>query len=382
VGLRGVALVSAVVAAGCGGGTSSAAESPHARDLTLRLSDVPRGYVVDDDTGCSDGMGVEDGPARLDALARKLRPQLCSVQLRRAWASSSERQPSFVASVAIVTNEDGARELLDDGLELLGYFFGYGEFELAAEQPQLGEDARFVRTRNANVAGHIGNPGSAVLWRSGPVLGIVYAAETVATGLDERVLELAAVQQRRFEDPTPLQPSELDDREVELDNPALGMRVVWLGRTFASKGLPRLELGRGFGPLGPGESPGNRVHIDYTRPDRDGPGVMVLLWTRPSWDRFTKTRLGRLVWASPCARATRVRVRGGTAVIYAGYARGGTRRPCPRAAPDRFLAHVFFRDLVVTVNMPFCFLCIARGADPYNTLHGLRAVVQSLRERP
>jgi hypothetical protein len=67
-------------------------------------------------------------------------------------------------------------------------------------------------------------------------------------------------------------------------------------------------------------------------------------------------------------------------VIYAGSAQS-VSRPCPVAGPDRVLAHVFLRDLVVAVNMPHCFLCVARGRDPYNTVRGLRAVVNALRER-
>jgi hypothetical protein len=380
--MRALAFVSVLLATACGGGASAAADASPARDLTLRLSDVPRGYAIGDDSGCGDLLDGE-GPERLFELARKLRPAMCSVQLERAWASASaDRQPALVVSVAVVTTEDGARELLDDAIELPAYFLGNNAYQLAAEQPTLGDDARFVRTRNALVGGHIGNPGSAAIWRSGPLLGMVFAADAVATRLDERVLELAAVQQQRFDKPTPVRPSDLDDREVALDNPRLGMRIVWLGRTFAPEGLPSLELRRGFGPLGRGESPGNRIQIEYGHPGRfDDTGVTLLLWTKPSWDRFTKTKLGRLVWASPCARATRVPLRGGRAVIYAGYARG-TRRPCPRAAPDRFLAHVFFPDLVVAVNMPLCFPCTAREAEPYNTLRGLRAVVRSLRERP
>jgi hypothetical protein len=379
--LRGVALVSLFVAAACSGGASSAADAPAARDLTLRLPDVPRGYAVGNDSGCGDLIDGE-GPQRLWELARKLRPAVCSVQLERAWASASaDRQPARVVSVAVVTTEDGARELLDDAIELPAYFLGNNAYELAAEQPKLGDEAQFMRTRNANVAGHIGNPGSAVVWRSGPLLGMVFAADAVSTGLDARVLELAAVQQRRFDEPTPLQPVELDDREVRLDNPRLGIRVVWLGRTFAREGLPSLELRRAYGPMGPGGGPGNRVQIEYEVPGSSVPGVNLFLWTKPAWTRFTKTKLGRLVWASPCARATRVRVRGGRGVIYEGYAGGGTHRPCPLAPPDRRLAHVFFHDLVVAVNMPLCYLCTSRGADPYNTLPGLRAVVRSLRER-
>jgi hypothetical protein len=381
--LRGLAVLLLLVAAACGGSASSANDVSPVRDLTLRLPDLPPGYIVGDDTGCGN-VGTEDAPSRLEELIRRLHPRACNVLFERAWASTSpDRQPAVVGGVCVRTTAVGAKKQHDDAPEVASYLLEPDTFELVAGRSGLGEDALVVRTQSALVTGRPGNPGVAVVWRSGPVLGIVLGADPVAPKLQERVLELAAVQQRRIEAPTPLQQSELDDREVALDDPLLGIRVVWLGRTFAPQGLPVLELNRAYGPIG---SPGNRVQIDYMPPGSTGPGVILFLWTKQAWERFTRTRLGRLVWSSPCARATRVDVRGGRAVIYVGYyATGGTRRPCPLAPPDRLLAHVFFRDLVVAVNMPLCYLCpgrsVARGADAYNTVRGLRAVVRSLRER-
>jgi hypothetical protein len=70
-------------------------------------------------------------------------------------------------------------------------------------------------------------------------------------------------------------------------------------------------------------------------------------------------------------------------VIYAGYADPPKR--CRARAPDRYLAHVFLDGLVVSVNVPICFLCVdddPDNPDPYDTLAGMRTVVKGLRPRP
>lgn len=57
---------------------------------------------------------------------------------------------------------------------------------------------------------------------------------------------------------------------------------------------------------------------------------------------------------------------------------------CRARAPDRYLAHVFLDGLVVSVNVPICSLCVddADRPDPYDTLAGMRAVVEGLQPRP
>jgi hypothetical protein len=349
------------------------------RDLTLRLTDVQRGYLLGDDGGCS-RMGAEGASARLRDIVRRVPARVCEVQLERKWGTAPPaQQPALVESLALVATVDGAREYLDDAVEFLSYAIAPYGFRLAPERPTLGDEARLVRATDVVIEGHPGNAGVGVVWRSGRVLAAVFASDPVVRRLDARVLELARVQQRRIESPTKLQARELDDREVMLDNPRLGTRVVWLGRRFAPHGLPPLELSRGYGPIGAGGGPGNRVQIDYASADH-AYGVNLFLWKPAEWRRFSKTRLGRLVWTSPCAKATRFRVRGGRAVIYSGYAAGATR-PCPSSPPDRVLAHVVYRDLAVTVNTPLCYLCVTRGSDPYNAVRGLRAVVRALRVR-
>jgi hypothetical protein len=46
------------------------------------------------------------------------------------------------------------------------------------------------------------------------------------------------------------------------------------------------------------------------------------------------------------------------------------------------IAHVYYRDVVVAVNMPYCYTCARpTGSNPYNTVEGMEMLVRSLRIR-
>jgi hypothetical protein len=124
--------------------------------------------------------------------------------------------------------------------------------------------------------------------------------------------------------------------------------------------------------------PGWVADIDYGGP---GLGVKLGLWRPPAFARFRRSRLGRLVRTQRCVRRSRLDVPGGRAVIYAGHARPSRR--CGERPRDRYLAHVFLEDVVVTVNVPFCF-CPILGSEraSYDTLRGMRAIVRNLEQRP
>ncbi len=109
---------------------------------------------------------------------------------------------------------------------------------------------------------------------------------------------------------------------------------------------------------------------------------MLGLWKPEVWQRFTRTRLGRLVWTQRCARTSRVPVAAGYAVVFAGYTRPPKR--CGSRRPNRYLAHVYLGSAVVSINIPFCFRCVyrGRGSDPYDSAAGMRRIVKSLRLRP
>jgi hypothetical protein len=383
-----VALVVVVSAAALWGGVAGG--SPRAasgtEELTLRLSDLGPGYLVGDDSGCGLSLAGEGAPRVLVALGRRYRHRGCVIQFERLWVPSGEPPaPALVESAAIeFQGEAGAVAGLEVARAGIAYTTGVprDSLERRPATVTLGDSIAVFHTDDALVEGRGGRPGVAVVWRTGRVLSLVFAGGLAGTAGEERALGLAQLQQRRIEAPTPLLPTENDDRTVPLDNPGLSVPVYWLGPRLRPAGrLPTLVLEDSFGPLGRHNGPGWRAEIDYSAGDRRG-GVKLGLWSPRAFARFSRTRLGRLVRTQRCARATRRDLPTGRAVIYAGHANPPKR--CGRRPPNLYLAHVFLDDVVLTINVPVCFLCVelVRGLrDPYNTLPGLMTVIKALEPR-
>jgi hypothetical protein len=175
--------------------------------------------------------------------------------------------------------------------------------------------------------------------------------------------------------------TENDDRQVPLDNPRLGVPVYWLGpgsgrRDACRRWCWRIPSVRSAATAGRAGAPRS-----ITAGDRSA-GVKLGLWRPRAFARFSRTRLGRLVRTQRCARATRLDLPAGRVVIYAGHASPPKR--CGRRPPNLYLAHVFLDDVVLTINVPVCFLCVelVRGVpDTYNTLPGVRTVINALEPR-
>jgi hypothetical protein len=378
-----LALLFGALLAVASGGMATANVAGDPRNLTLRLPDLGRGYLVGDDSGCGVSLFEEGAPGSLRRLDR---PRGCTTQFERLWtAPGVPTAPALVESSALVFRRAaGADAGVKVGRDLIAYIVGLVPRSLDPVHPSspIGDATVVYRTDGALVEGVPGNPGVAILWRTGRVVSLVFVADRAGAAGEEAALWLAAVQQGRIESPTPLRPRQNDDREVPLDNPQLGIDVHWLGRRFQPQGgLPPLVLEASFGPIERGGGPGWLAEVDYeTR--RSPAGVKLGLWKPRAWARFRRTRLGGLVWRQPCAHARRLRLPAGRAVIYAGYAERQKR--CGRRRRDAFLAHVYLPQVVVSVNIPHCFLCVPRGgrSDPYNSLAGVTAIVRGLRLRP
>jgi len=369
---------------GCGGSSATGAEAAalDPAELTLRLSDLSGGYQRGDDSGC--GIGGERAPARVAALVASRRPAACAAEFERLYqpAGSVTRNPPLIISVALVfAAEEGARAGFALGRELIEYLTGAVRLQKRTGA-RIGAAAR-VFSGGALVRGRAGQPASFVLWRSGSVVAIVLVGGLGGEEGRQAALRLARKQQARIENPLPVSADEEDDREVALDNPAIGIDVYWLGRNFAPGGdLPALTLADTFGPITPGGGPGNVIKIDYRADEPRVLGITLDLWRPAAWKRFLGTRLGRLVWDSPCARVRTVALPKGRAVIYSGY--GVEPAACSSAPFDRFLAHVYLAGVVVAVNMPYCYTCAPRfgGSDPYNSAQGMEAIARALERRP
>jgi hypothetical protein len=356
------------------------------RDLTLRLSDLAPGYLVGDDSGCGLGLTGEGAPRALLRLERH-RHRGCSMEFERLWAPPGEPSgPPLVESAAFrFSREPGAVAGFGSAQALVAHVLGvrHGSLGPLSLQVSIGDAVAAFRTNDALVEGRPRRPGVALLWRAGRVLSLVFAGGRGGADGEQAAVRLALLQHARIRSPSPLRPGDNDDREVPLDNPRLGIEVHWLGRRFQPAGrLPALVLADSFGPLGPGEGPGWLAELDYEARGR-GAGVKLGLWRPSDFARFERSRLGRLVRAHRCARSEQLALPAGRAVIYAGYSDPPTR--CRVRAPDRYLAHVFLDGLVVSVNVPICFLCVNDDPDhpdPYDTLAGMRAVVKGLQPRP
>ena len=379
-----LALVVIVAAAILPAAPVQAAGAP--RDLTLRLLDLAPGYLVGDDSGCGLGLTGEGAPRELLRLERH-RPRGCIMEFERLWAPPGEPSgPPLVESAAFrFSREAGAVAGFASARALLAHVLGVrrGSLGPLSLHASIGDAVAAYRTNDALVEGRPRRPGVAVLWRAGRVLSLVFAGGRGGADGEQAAVRLALLQQARIRSPSALRPGDNDDREVPLDNPRLGTEVHWLGRRFQPAGrLPALVLADSFGPLGPGEGPGWLAELDYDARGR-GAGVKLGIWTPSDFARFERSRLGRLVRAHRCARSEQLDLPAGRAVIYGGHSDPPTR--CRARAPDRYLAHVFLDGLVVSVNVPICFLCIEGDADhpdPYDTLAGMRAVVTGLRPRP
>jgi hypothetical protein len=288
------------------------------------------------------------------------------MEIEWVWQGAPRYSRGVTSAAYRFGDADGARRAFEARDELASFTASLTVKE--RKRLTLGNEAELVRGRGLN------NPASGVIWREGDVVAVL----VVEPAKDNAARELAEKQQRRLEHPSPPSSREgANDPELQLDDPTVKLPVHWLGRTFDPPGaLPPLELE--LANVG-GNGPGQSIQLWYRG------GVTLDTWEPRTWASFVRTRLGRLIWDSPCARERVVDVEGGRAELFDGYGEPNpVERPCPKRPRDRVVAHVYYDKVVVAVNMPYCYVC-ARPLgrpNPYNTVAGLETVVRSLRPRP
>jgi hypothetical protein len=353
-----VALLLAMLAAGCGGETFDSGEpdlsEPEA--MMLRLSDLPEGFRYGDDHGCGEVGTTEGHDPRLDGFLIETRPRGCVAEFSREWGG----EPRSVQTVLFLfDSDDDARRAWEVRKSLVGSFSS-----ISFTKERGHGDAVVFDSEGVNF------PGAGEAWRDNRLVVTVYEEGLAGDEGRDFAADLAEKQRSRIESPS--SPHVEDDREIGLEDPAIAIPVYWLGRQFAPKDLPELTLYQGDYLRGDG--PGNEVKIDY---EAEGTGVTLDLWTPETWRRFKTTRLGRISWSAPCARRTELKVDGGRAEIYGGYSKG-----C-QGEPDHWLAHVYYDEVVVAVNMAYCYTCGGgrRATDAYNSREGMEAVLRGLKRR-
>ena len=362
--MRGWALLAAVL--GSAALASPAAAAPE--DLPLRLPDVGPGYIVNEHDCGLDLTGEESTPPALD---RVLEVPGCFAEFTRVWVRPGRPRGAGSVDSLVWSFPDvaGAAAAFAETRTLTAYAWGLRRGSLEAmAAPPLGDAAVAYRTDDALAISRTGH-GAAVLWRSGTVLSLVLAGSRHARVAEASARALAVAQHARLVTPTPLGPADYDDREVALDDPELGVPVVWLGRQAQpGVGLPPLILTESHGPGGPR---GLAASLEY--------GALTLdLWRPRAFARFARTRVGRLVGRQRCARVERVAVPGGRATLTGGFQRQPRR--CGSRPRDVWFADVRLGDVVVSVNRPVCVLCLD-GGGPYASPAALRAVIAALRPR-
>ena len=368
--MRGLLVAVVLVVAGCSGGGTTTTSSSDPRALVLTPGDLARGYEYGDDTVCGRADASEGNLKTLQALFAEEAPNTCIMELQWVWKGVAPYSRAVTSAAYVFRNAHDAGRVFADRDDLAVYTATLRVRE--RQRVELGDEAEFLRGAGLNY------PAAGVVWRAGNLLGVVVAEPA----RNEVALELAKRQQARIEHPIPPSRTQLaNDPALQLDDSTLTLPVYWLGRTFDPAGaLPPLKLERAsVGGAGPGQA----VQLWYEV--RGKPETVSLdTYTPATWSRLTRTRLGRLIWDSPCAQAKVVRVRGGRAIIYHGYgAPKPLERPCPRRPPDRVVTHVRYTRVIVAVDMPYCYACAAptRGPRPYDTLDGAEAIVRALRVR-
>ena len=349
-------LATAVLVAGCGSESTETASRgpPTLQAAMLRLSDVPAGFRYGDDRGCGEVGTTEGSVPELDDFLIETRPRACIGEFSRAYGG----EPGQVLTALFrFESEADAERAWERRQQLFGSF---GAILITSERPR-GEFLEFD-SRGLN------DPGVGETWRDGRLVVAVYEEGLTGDAGRSFARDLAEKQRRRITAPSEPVAEQEDDREVGLDDPAIAVPVYWLGREFTPDGLEPLELYRGDN-LG-GSGPGNEVKIDY---QGERASVTVDLWKPADWKTFKTTKLGKMIWSVPCARRSELQVEGGRAEVYGGYSKG-----C-EGEPDHWLAHVYYPEVVVAVNMSYCYMCGGRSpTDPYNSREGMEAVVRGL----
>jgi hypothetical protein len=330
--LRRLTLLLLALAAGCGGESldSGGPDLSEPEAMMLRLSDLPEGFRYGDVQGCGE-LGTTDGrEPELDAFVLETRPRACFSDFSREWGGPPARAQT---ALLLFDSADDARRAWSFRKAL---FRRFARIVFSTERG-LSQGVAF------DSAGLL-QRGAGEAWRDDRLVVAVYEEGLPGRAGRDFARDLAEKQRERIESPS--DPTEEDDREIGLEDPAIDIPVYWLGREFQPEGLPKLELDRGEHLRGEGR--GNEVKIDYRA---DGGGVTLGLWKPETWERSKRTL---------CGRRSERRVRGGRAEVYG----------CI-GEPQRWLAHVYYGEVVV----------VATPDGAYNSRAGVEAVVRGLKRR-
>ncbi|HEY6549620.1 MAG TPA: hypothetical protein VIY71_00295 [Solirubrobacterales bacterium] len=364
-------------------GTGRVPDDP-TEQLMLRLHDLPLGYFPFVPEGSDfeficEPLDPADPQPALASFIRRFSPQGCmGIYLRFYRVPGLGPSAEWVGTGALDAGSIAAAEAgFAIAPEILSHIAEDEIPKEVATTTAIGDATRlFHWLRVPSFFGKARRTGAFLVWRSGDVLGTVFASAGSLEASDQIAEELARRQQAHIEDPTPYTRAERNTSEVGLDDPALELPVYWLGRNFKpGHGLPVAHLESGGRAHYYGEGlPGAKVELQYSKE------LSLSSWTKAGWRRFLAAPDGREIFAERCVTSTDVAVSGGRATIYTGHVAGF--HPCAPGSPRRFFAVVHLGGIVVGVRISSCRDCPERPRGSYNSLAGMKAVVGALRLRP
>lgn len=379
--LLGAAL--AVVAIPCGASARGAqADTPSARQLTLRLPDLP-GYAIErtgpDDT-CSALLFADEVPRGIRRLERRVVTEECTVLMEHMWsAPGAPPAPTEVLSVAFTTSAAShAAALLDRprGTAASVASLRRRAWTLDPAPAQVGDETVLLRARGSAGFGGDG-PSVAVLWRSGPVVALVAVTGLRGDTAEQTVLRLAAAQQARIATLTPVLASDYDDSEVGLHDPRLDVPVWWTGREFKGPRLRRVRLLSSVSADSTAHRYGERVTLTYGL-NESWTAFEITLIHPSAFERRAVRRDLRSIERDRCVRIERFAAPAGRATLYS------KRRHCRTdVIVDPPVAILRRPDVVLVVGCAGC-IAVQRRLRPlqhYASRAALRTIVHALRPR-
>jgi hypothetical protein len=269
-----------------------------AAESTLRLGDLPAGFVIDAyESNCyglrdereTEGIYEEKehpAPNPSEAFLARTKAAYCGAEYERLYrATGTGSTPLSLTSFALVTpSAKDAAEGLALGAETFEYQLDTGGFGMAEPAPPVGEEAHFFRTSHGRFRRLSNLPGTLILWRQGPTIAGVFAQSMKASVADAAAAAYATRQEAYVTAPRPYLLAEAQDLTTYLDNPNLTVPVYWLGSAFEPKGLRSSYFEAAYGSqelvLG---LPGRELAVDYSD------GLQLDTWRRGGWAKFSRT---------------------------------------------------------------------------------------------
>lgn len=343
-------------------------EPPEADKVLLRLTDVPPGYMVGDDSGCGRIMpGGAD--ARLSRFIAGEYPAYCLRQLEYVCPDRVADHPlTIISAVIYLSSDDKASEALSIVPSLLGALPLGPHLSSRGDALDVGDEARVFEVRGLQQL-----TGTLIAWRNGTTLNLIEVVDAPAEQAVFMVEALGQLQNARFA--RPLEPKDADtyDVEVPLGCGKPEAPVYWLGEALEEDGLPDAELVRTRGPVAEGSGPGDTFMLEY-RTANGLDGFTISVWTEEQWAAFLESELGKSSTSRPCALPKTIDLNDREIEIHS---------PMVGCA-QRFMAHVLMDDAIVTVNVPLGLCCL--GPTPnspgrFDTPAALEAIARALVRR-